>query len=132
MPESFTLEPREQKLITVTLKVPADRAYFKEFAYLKTKNINKRIIIHVNPPILSEEKQLRSPQSGVEDLNTLSSRDYRETQKTGFQRVIAEKEAYIQRLERKLKEHEDSVRKEKGYSTGEKGKSYYINEIEAL
>ena len=63
-PESFSLEPQEQKLITVTLKLPITHSYSKEFAYLKTKNINKRIIIHNHPSNCSEEK-LRSPESGI-------------------------------------------------------------------
>lgn len=30
-----------------------------------------------------------SPQSGAEDLNTLSSREYRESQKAAYDRLIA-------------------------------------------
>ena len=75
---------------------------------------------------------MRSPQSGVEDLHTLSSRDYPSTQKTAYEKVIAEKEAYIKRLERKIEEQDDSVKKTKGYGTGEKSKNFYINEIEEL
>lgn len=53
-PEAFTLNPHEQKLITVTLKLKPSTSYSKEFAYLKTLNINKRIIIHNNPPNYSD------------------------------------------------------------------------------
>lgn len=65
-------------------------------------------------------------------MHTLSSRDYRETQKTAYEKVIAEKEAYIKRLERKIEEQEDSVKKVRAYGTEEKSKNFYINEIEEL
>lgn len=64
-----------------------------------------------------DDRMMRSPSSGVDDLHTLSSRDYRETQKAAYDRVIAEKEAYIKRLERRLEEHEESNRKDRSFTS---------------
>lgn len=43
------------------------------------------------PPELLTDEKLRSPMSGVDDLNTLSSRDYRQQQKFAYDKVVAEK-----------------------------------------
>lgn len=101
-PESFKLEAGESKIITVTLLSKGNDFKHKQFAYIKSKNFSKRITLLSSSQNIEEEKIMRSPSSGMEDLHTLTSRDYRETQKAAYDRVIAEKEAYIKRLERRL------------------------------
>ena len=47
-PDSFSLAPNEHKLVTVSLKIKSVRSVAKEFAYLKSTEINKRITLLVN------------------------------------------------------------------------------------
>lgn len=77
-PDSFSLAPHEHKLITITLKVKSSRAVAKEFAYLKANDINRRLTLLINS-FHSPDAKTRPPE-GQEDLNTLSSREYRDIQ----------------------------------------------------
>lgn len=80
--------------MTVTLLSKPSEYKQKEFAYIKSKNFSKRLTFvcgMANSSPVADERMMRSPSSGVEDLYTLSSRDYRETQKAAYDRVIAEK-----------------------------------------
>lgn len=104
-PDSFSLSPNEHKLVTIALKIKSARSVAKEFAYLKSTDINKRITLLINQ-FSSPEAKVR-PEEGVEDLNTLSSREYRDIQTQAIEKIIKEKEAYIALLE---KERESSTK----------------------
>jgi hypothetical protein len=96
-PDSFSLAPQEHKLVTVILKTRSSRSVAKEFVYLKSTDINRRITLVINQ-FQSPEAKNRSPEEGMEDLNTLSSRDYRDVQNQAIEKLIREKEAYIAML----------------------------------
>lgn len=104
-PDSFSLAPNEHKLVTITLKIKSARSVAKEFAYLKSTDINKRITLLINQ-FSSPEAKTR-PEEGLEDMNTLSSREYRDIQTQAIEKIIREKEAYIALLE---KERESSAK----------------------
>ena len=44
---------------------------------------------------MQSPERLSSQGEGVEELYTLSSRDYKNTQEEGFMKIITEKEKYI-------------------------------------
>lgn len=67
----------------------AARSAAREFAYLKAADVNRRITLLVNG-FASPEPKLRS-EEGMEDANTLSSREYKEVQTEAIERIIREK-----------------------------------------
>jgi hypothetical protein len=79
------------------LKLTLSRNASKEFAYLKSENVNKRITLLANN-FESPSGKFMSPGSGTEEIYTLSSRDYKDTQTSAYQKIISEKEAIIERL----------------------------------
>ena len=72
----------------------SSRSVAKEFAYLKANDINKRITLVVNQ-FQSPDIKAKSIEEGLEDMNTLSSREYRDVQTQAIEKIIREKEAYI-------------------------------------
>lgn len=58
-PDSFSLAPHEHKLITVTLRLKAVRSNAQEYAYLRSSEFNRKIIIIVNS-FVSPDPKLRS------------------------------------------------------------------------
>ena len=63
-PDSFSLAPREHKLVNVTLKVKSTRNAAKEFAYLKSTEVNKRITLLINQFESPEAKARPSEEEG--------------------------------------------------------------------
>jgi hypothetical protein len=85
-PDSFSLAPHEHRLVTITLRLKAARSAAKEFAYLKSSEINRRITLLVNS--FSSPDPKPRLEEGVEDANTLSSREYNEVQTEAIERII--------------------------------------------
>lgn len=63
----------------MTLRLKSPKATVKEFAYLKSTEINKRITLLINQ-FHSPAPKANRQEEGYEDLNTLSSREYRDVQ----------------------------------------------------
>lgn len=61
----------------------------KEFAYLKSSEINRRITLLINSYMSPEAKS--RVDEGIEDVNTFSSREYNEIQTEAIERIIKEK-----------------------------------------
>ena len=86
-PETFSLAPNEHKLIEVTLKIKSTKSIAKEFAYLKSTEINKRLTLLINN-FQSPESRTKQTEEGYSDMNTLSSRDYRELHNRALNKII--------------------------------------------
>jgi hypothetical protein len=99
-PDAFSLQPREQKLVQVTLKLIIWDGPVKEFAYFKAKDVNKRITLRgIASPSHSDHDKLKNSQSASSDQHPISSREFTDNLQSSFPRnkPFIKKELHQQR-----------------------------------
>jgi hypothetical protein len=73
-------------------------------------------------------KRSRLGEEGMEDINTLSSREYKDIQTQAIEKIIREKDAYIEMLE---KDKQHSANKNVSFRTEESAEKIYLYKREA-